>query len=125
MIEPKVRPCLLSDIYHILSAPRRCHLIRLLYHRDSQKSTVRELSREIAAIEQETSKSNATGEPYRNVYNALSQTHLQTMADANLITYDNHRQTVASGQCLNTVALFVEFNWMTYTLLRGQSIPTD
>lgn len=125
MTEPRARPCLLSDIYHILSAPRRCHLIRLLYYRNSQESTVRELSREIAALEQETSKANATGEPYRNVYNALSQTHLQTMADANLITYDNRRQTVASEQCLDTIALLVELNWITYTLLRGQSIPTD
>lgn len=64
----------LSEIYHTVSAPRRCHVIQLLAKSEEDRLPVRTLAREIAAIEEEVAPDRATGEPYRNVYNGLSQT---------------------------------------------------
>lgn len=122
MAERDVGPCLLTDLYHIFSAPRRCYVIQLLSQRDRQEYSVRELSREIAAIEQGVPKSHATGEPYRNVYNALSQTHLSSMVDLDLVTYHQDRQTVTPRTCLRRAALLIHFDLMTYLLLTGQSL---
>ena len=114
MIETSIRPCPLSDLYHILSAPRRCCVIQLLDEDKNDKHTVRELSQEIAAFEHDISQNNATGEPYRNVYNALSQTHLRTMANLELIEYDQRRQCVRPNQDLRLAALILEYNHFSY-----------
>ena len=108
MPETNLQIYLLSDLYQILSAPRRCYVIRLIVNDNQDRYTVRELSKKIAAIEQGIPKENATGEPYRNVYNALSQTHLQTMADFNIIDYDQNRQAVRPKQRLRLAELIIE-----------------
>ena len=109
---------LLSDLYQILSAPRRCYVIQLIVKGNQDRYTVRELSKRIAAIEQGIPKENATGEPYRNVYNALSQTHLQTMADFDIIDYDPNRQFVRPNQRLRLAELIIECNHVIYFTLR-------
>lgn len=113
----------LSEVYHALSASRRCHVIQLLAESEDGTLPVRDLAREIAAIEQEVEPEKATGEPYRNVYNALSQTHLSTLSDADIIIYDSNRQTVAAGQNLDIAALLIVLNQATYQTLRGDSLP--
>jgi len=87
----------LTILYHALRAQRRRRAIRLLHHTDSSKLSVRILAREIAAAEHGIPIRHATGEPYRNVYNALCQSHLPTLADASIVIYDSKRQTVAEG----------------------------
>ena len=124
MSKETVRPCLLSDLFDVFSAPRRCYAIQLLSQSTDEDYAVRELAREITSIEQEITKENATGDPYRNVYNALSQTHLKMMAQNNLIGYNKQRQIVTPRQCLHRVRLLLEYNWITYLLLCGQSITT-
>jgi len=125
MSDKIVRPCLLSDLFHVFSAPRRCYAIQLLSHNLREDYPVRELAREITSIEQGISKEDATGEPYRNVYNALSQSHLKLMSKNDLINYNKQRQIVVPTQYINKIELMLEFNWMTYLLLCGCSIPTD
>ncbi|WP_432277262.1 DUF7344 domain-containing protein [Halobacterium salinarum] len=113
----------LSVVYHALSASRRCHVIQLLANSEDGTLPVRDLAREIAAIEEEVEPEKATGEPYRNVYNALSQTHLSTLSDADIIIYDSNRQTVAAGPNLDIAALLIVLNQATYQTLRGDSLP--
>ncbi len=113
----------LSEVYHALSASRRCHVIQLLSRSEDGTLPVRELAREIAATEEDVPPDRATGEPYRNVYNALSQTHLSTLSDAGIIIYDSDRQTVAAGPNLDVAALLIVLNQATYQTLRGNSIP--
>jgi hypothetical protein len=113
----------LSEVYHALSASRRCHVIQLLARTEDGTLPVRDLAREIAAIEQDVPPERATGEPYRNVYNALSQTHLSTLSDADIIIYDSNRQTVAAGQNLDVAALLIVLNQATYQTLQGDSLP--
>lgn len=116
MTETPVFPCFLSDLYHVLSAPRRCYSIQLLAQMNDQTVTVRELSRNITAVEQGVCTEHATGEPYRNVYNALSQTHLSTMADIGLLSYDNQRQQVTSREQLFTANTLIKLNLLLYGL---------
>ena len=125
MSEIIIIPGLLSDLYHIFSAPRRCYAIQLLSQRGCQEYAVRELAREITAIEQGISKDNASGEPYRNVYNALSQTHLSTLEDANLVRYNNQRQTVIPRPCLPRVGLLLNLDLSAYLLLIDQSTEAE
>ncbi len=113
----------LSEVYHALSASRRCHVIQLLAKSEEGFHSVRDLAREIAAIEEDVPPDRATGEPYRNVYNALSQTHLSTLSDAGIIIYDSDRQTVGAGPNLDVAALLIVLNQATYQTLHGDSMP--
>lgn len=110
MTKTAIHPCFLSDLYHVLSAPRRCYAIQLLAQMEDQPVSVRDLSREITAVEQGVCSDHATGEPYRNVYNALSQTHLSTMADVGLVDYNQKRQQVTSNEQLLMAATITKLN---------------
>lgn len=110
MTETTVVPCFLSDLYHVLSAPRRCYAIQLLAQKEDQLVAVRDLSREITAIEQGVCVEEATGEPYRNVYNALSQTHLSTMADVGVLDYDQRRQEISPSPQVSQFDAILKFN---------------
>lgn len=117
---------LLSALYHALRARRRRRAIRHLNRADSSKLTVRALAREITAVEQGVSPSHATGESYRNVYNALCQTHLPTLADAGIVIYDPERQTVSEGPNLSLAALLVAISRPAIeTLQNGKSTDGD
>lgn len=113
----------LSEVYHALSAPRRSYVIQLLAQSEDRSLPVRYLAREIASIEEGVSPDQATGEPYRNVYNALSQTHLSTLSSSGILIYDPDRQTVAPGPNLDLAALLIVLNQATYQTLQGDTIP--
>ena len=104
---------LLTQLYHALRAPRRRYAIQILKERENSPVTTRTLARIIAGIEEGTSKQQVTGEPYRNVYNALSQTHLPTLSEADVIVYDSTRQSVTPGQYLELAALLLNNNTPT------------
>lgn len=109
----------LSEVYHALSANRRCYVIQILLHNDEDTLPVRNLARQIAAIEDGVPTKHATGEPYRNVYNALSQTHLSTLSDADIVNYDSDRQTVTPGPNFLKAALILALNRTTYATLQA------
>ena len=97
----------LSTLYHALRARRRRETIHLLHSANSSVLSVRALAREITAAEHQVPQRQATGEPYRNTYNALCQTHLPTLDDAGIVIYDSERQTVAEGPNLSLAALLI------------------
>ncbi|PSP32699.1 hypothetical protein BRC64_05740 [Halobacteriales archaeon QH_10_67_22] len=86
----------LSVLYHALRTARRRHVIQFLRERGTQ-ATTRDLARSIASEEEDVPERQATGEPYRNAYNALSRTHLPALSQAGIIIYDSERQTVLPG----------------------------
>jgi len=120
MTNKDTRSDFLSQIYHSLRAPRRRILIRLIAENDGDHLSVRTCARHVAAIENEIQPQAATGEQYRNVYNALSQTHLSTLSDAGLVIYDTDRQTVSAGPNLQLGVLIISLNKATYQTLQGQ-----
>ncbi|WP_449271774.1 DUF7344 domain-containing protein [Haloferax litoreum] len=97
-----------SRLYHVLRANRRRQVISILHSTERSVVTVRSVAREIAANEEQTSISHATGEPYRNVYNSLSQTHLPTLQKAGVVIYDSNRQKIFPGPNLDAVALLLD-----------------
>ena len=118
-------PSDLPEVYHSLSASRRCHVIRFLANTDEDQLSIRTLAREITAIEQDVPLKHATGEPYRNVYNALSQTHLPTLSESGIIIYDPDRQTVTAGPNLDIASLLLVLNEATFQTLQGNSLPGE
>jgi hypothetical protein len=109
----------LSLFHHALRAARRRHVITILRYSTEKPLTVRRLSRKVTAEENDASLEHATGEPYRNVYNSLSQTHLPTLDDVDIVNYDSDRQTVTTGSRFTTAALLLELTRSTSDILEG------
>jgi len=119
---------LLSGLYHSLRAPRRRYVIETIGEADSGAFTTRELARKVAANELDVGERRATGEPYRNAYNALSQTHLPTLSEAGIIIYDPSRQTVVPGINFRLAHLLIDTNTPTidtFASLTGQDGNED
>ena len=106
----------LSILYHALRAARRRRVIQILNEGPPPRLSTRALAKEIATEEQGLANGVATGEPYRNAYNALSQTHLPTLSDAGIIIYDPQRQTVTRGPNFDIAALLIDINTPTVEL---------
>jgi hypothetical protein len=72
--------------------------------------SVRDLAREIVAIEQDTTRENATGDEYHSVYTALTQSHLPQLDDIEVIEYQQNRKFVRASQNLIPVALIASIS---------------
>ncbi|WP_049892378.1 DUF7344 domain-containing protein [Haloquadratum walsbyi] len=109
----------ISVVYHSLRASRRRLVAGLLAHRaitastgmnlvnfikSDQKAapvvTVRDLAREVTAIEEDVSVESATGDSYHNVYTSLIQTHLPKLNNVSAIKYNDSRKTVSPDRNL-------------------------
>ena len=116
----------LTNVYHILRAPRR-RLLILLFLQDalpdcnspklswanndeSCSISVREVSRKITAIEQGVTLDHATGSAYHSVYTSLTQTHLPLLDEANIISYNADRQTFLVKSNVVPVAIIAEIS---------------
>jgi len=109
----------LSTLHHALRATRRRVVIVTLAEEQDQFVSVRDLAKQIAAEEENVPLERATGEPYRNAYNALSQTHLPMLSDADIIIYDSDRQVVAPGKQILAAKMLVALGpSVVQTLLR-------
>ena len=111
----------LADVHKALGATRRCHAINLLEEFDDTPIQASKLADHITAIEEGISPSRASGGPYRNVYNALCQTHLPALADVGVIRYDSDRKTLTTGPRYPVVQLLLSLNCTAYTILQGNS----
>lgn len=97
----------LSALYHALRTSRRRQVIQRLSSHREFPITVRSLARYITSLEEDIPEKAATGEPYRNVYNALSQTHLSTLDEADIVRYDSVHQLVEPGDELPMAVVMV------------------
>lgn len=109
-------PTELVVLYQLLSAPRRCYTIQALQKADSGSLTVREVARAIAVAETAGTSQLATNSQYRNVYNALTQTHLSKLAAEGIIEYDPDRKVIAAGANLQTANRLLSLSWSLYRL---------
>ena len=87
-------PAALTEVYELLSAPRRCYVVRVLQKADEDWLSVRATAKRVAALETGMPRSAVSGDTYRNVYNALIQTHLSKLAAADVIIYDPDRKLI-------------------------------
>jgi len=101
----------LSVLLQALRASRRRCVIQFLEGTEkSETVSTRLLAQQIAARENGIAVEYASGEPYKNVYNALSQTHLPTLNSADVIVYDPKRQTVQKGPLFDLAALLLNLS---------------
>lgn len=114
----------LSEIYHALRTPRRRFVIQLLAKSDQEQLSIRSLSSHIAAAEENVTPERATGEPYRNVYNALSQTHLPCLSNTEIVRYDQDRQHISTGPMFELAVLFLRINRTIYLTLPSRSLES-
>jgi hypothetical protein len=97
MSDQRSLPAALTEMYALLSAPRRCYVLRVLQEADDDWLPVRATAKRVASLETGTPRSAISGGVYRNVYNALIQTHLSKLAAADVITYDSDRKLIKIG----------------------------
>ena len=97
----------LSRLFGLLSAPRRWYVLRILHEVADESVEVSYLARQITSIQEGIKPDNATGGQYENRYNALIQTHLPQLEDAQIIDYDAARKTVSPGPLFDSVQMFM------------------
>lgn len=107
-------PSGLAAVYQLFSAPRRCYVIEALSESDTETLDVRDVARTIAATETAGSSQVVRNGQYRNVYNALTQTHLEKLAAQSVIEYDANRKVIATGANLQTAHRLLALNRSVY-----------
>ena len=96
-------PSDLIEAYHLLSAARRCYVLQSLGNHQQEPLSVRDLAQCMTALEERIPQAAASGDPYRSVYNALTQTHLPKLAKADVVEYDSKRKIVSSGNRIQSI----------------------
>jgi hypothetical protein len=93
--------------FKLLSSSRRRDLIRCL---DGLDATVdlRELSEQVAAVENGTSPSSLAYDQRKRVYVSLRQTHLPKLSNAGIVDYDPDRSTITPGDGVRALRLLLD-----------------
>ena len=93
-------------VFDVLSSERRRVLQYLLDVAD--RATLRDLSRTLAAWENDARTSEVTGQQRKRVYTALKQFHLPKMDRADVIDYDDDRGTVSLTEAARNLRVYLE-----------------
>ena len=103
------RPPLLSReaVFDVLSSERRRRVLQYLLD-VTDRTTLRTLSRALAAWENDVSPSDVTSQQRKRVYTALKQFHLPKMDRAAVIDYDDDRGTVALTEPARSLRVYLE-----------------
>jgi hypothetical protein len=111
-------------VFEMLSNQRRRYVIHRLLDADEEVE-LRELSRLVAAWENGKDPDDITPKERRRAYNALQQAHLPKMDDAGLVEFNASRGTVAAGDDLDDLQVYLEIvpgneiSWSQYYVLLG------
>jgi len=108
----------ISLLYHALRAQRRRLTIQILHETEATCISTREVARSVTSQEHGIPVGRATGEQYRNVYNALSQTHLPTLSEASIVIYDSKRQTISRGSNFLQAILLLSIDTAAINVIR-------
>jgi VIT1/CCC1 family predicted Fe2+/Mn2+ transporter len=77
-----------GEVFDLLSNHRRRYVIHFCKQQDGEV-TVSDLAEQVAAWENEKTVEEIDHAERKRVYTSLQQTHLPTLADSNMIHYDN------------------------------------
>lgn len=95
-----------DTIFTVLSNERRRRVLAVL--RDtSEGSDIGELSRQLAAWENDVAVDQVTYKQRKRVYTSLHQTHLPKLADVGVVDYDRDRGTVAIDERATRLEAFL------------------
>jgi DNA-binding transcriptional ArsR family regulator len=113
--EPEPDQLTKDTVFSVLSNQRRRQVLRHLRD-EPEGSNIRELSRQIAAWENDVPVEGVTYKQRKRVYTSLHQTHLPKLADARVIDYDRDRGTVHLTEHAATLEEFL-------TASEGPTVP--
>jgi DNA-binding transcriptional ArsR family regulator len=95
-----------DTIFSVLSNERRRRVLSCLRD-EPEGSNIRDLSRQIAAWENDVPVEEVTYKQRKRVYTSLHQTHLPKLSDARIVEYDRDRGTVALTEHASTLDDFL------------------
>lgn len=104
-----------DDIFDLLSNSRRRYALHYLLQ-EEDPPTLRDLSRQVAAWENDTAIEDITSKQRRRVYIALHQTHLPTMDDAGVVNYDTSANVVELSDNADELQVYLD-------VVEGNEIP--
>lgn len=110
-----------DDVFDFLIDKRRRYVLHYLKQRREPVS-VRELSEQVAAWENDKPIETLTSQERKRVYIALYQSHLSTMDDNGLVEYDRDRGMVELADAVSEIDIYMEvvprnnIPWNTYYL---------
>lgn len=82
-------------VFHLLQNSRRRAILRYLIERDEDVLSMREVSEQVAAWENDTTVAGLSSDARQRVYIALYQSHLPKLHDSGVIEYDRDRGTLS------------------------------
>lgn len=85
-----------DEIYDLLSNHRRRYVIHFCKEAD-EPLTLSDLAEKVAAREQDKAVAELTSAERKRVYTSLQQTHLDRLADADMIDYDGDEIELTDG----------------------------
>lgn len=113
-----------ETIFETLSNQRRRYVLHYLKRLD-EPVTVRALSEQVAAWENDCAREDVTPKERKRVYTALHQTHLPRMKKSGVVAYDSARSLVELTDGADAFDIYLEvthgeeFNWADYYLGLG------
>lgn len=93
--------------FQMLSCRRRRHVLHYL-RQDGDTATLRTLSRQIAAWENDIEPGDVTYQQRVRVYTALRQSHLPKMDDGGIVEFDPDRSTVALTDAATQLDVYLD-----------------
>jgi hypothetical protein len=96
-----------ADAFEVLSARRRRDVLRYLFHRDGQ-AELYDLTRQLAAWENDTTPDQITSTQRMRVYTALKQSHLPKMDDHGVIEFNDDRGTVTLTSDASQLSVYLD-----------------
>lgn len=96
-----------ETVFEVLSNERRRYVLHHLKAAD-ERVTVRDLSKQVAAWENEIDRDEVSPKERKRVYTALHQTHLPKMAEVGVIDYDRDRGTLELTDAVTAFDMYLE-----------------
>lgn len=115
-----------DEVFDVLSSRRRRNVIHALRDGDLDGVTVGDLSRRLAAWENDhDDEGKVTAKERKRVYTALRQTHLPKLQEVGVVAYDPDRGTVSLSPCADELCPYLREpdrrSWPLYYALVGLS----
>lgn len=104
-----------GEIFEMLSNTRRRQVVHYLLQQDDTVR-LRDLSRQIAAWENDVTPEEVTAKQRKRVYTALHQSHLPKLDDCGVIEFNDNRSLVTPTDRVSDLQLYLE-------VVPGNEIP--
>jgi Flp pilus assembly protein TadB len=117
-----------EEAFEALSNQRRRYVVHWLLETETETGTeIRELSRRVAAWENDKPADRVTAQERRRVYNALQQFHLPKLDEVGVIRYDADRGVVEATDDLRSLRAYLDASrrshrWCSRSVVLGGGV---